>query len=259
MNPTDLVARRLSSARSTGVPIAPVRDVLAADVDAAYDVQEAVVASRVTATNARVGRKVGLTSPAVQAQLGVDQPDFGVLLADMRVSDGATTADATLIEPRIEAEVAFVLGRAVTDPSQRFVADSVAQVVPALEIVDSRIARWDITLVDTVADNASSALFVLGAGSRPLDEVDTAGVVMELTADGVPVSHGSGADCLGDPLLALMWVARKAIELGRPLQAGEIVLSGALGPMVPFTPGVLYEARIAGLGDVRVRREGADR
>lgn len=257
MSSVQAVARRLASALSTGIPVPPVRDLL--DVDAAYSVQEALVSERVTATNVRVGRKVGLTSRAVQAQLGVDQPDFGVLLADMQVRNGASVAEPLLIEPRIEAEVAFVMGRTVLDPSRQYVEGSVAWVVPAMEIVDSRIQNWDISLVDTVADNASSALFVLGTEKKALHGVETAGVTMELTADGVRVSRGSGADCLDDPLLALVWVARTAISLGRPLQAGEIVLSGALGPMVPFTPGVLYEAHIDGLGHVSVSREGIDR
>ncbi|MCO5973055.1 fumarylacetoacetate hydrolase family protein [Actinoallomurus sp. WRP6H-15] len=202
-----------------------------------------------------VGRKIGLTSPAVQEQLGVDQPDFGVLFDDMDLSHTPTIPLQRLLQPKIEAEVAFVLGADLDtpDPSQAKARAAIAQVVAALEIVDSRIAGWDITIVDTIADNASSGLFVLGAGARPLgDDEDLGQVTMELIdQDGRVLSHGTGAACLGDPINALVWLARITHRLGAPLRAGEIVLSGALGPMVPVTPGTTYTASFTGLGNVQ--------
>ena len=244
-------ARRLHRASRTGSPVAPVRVLLGDDLAASYEVQERVMTAVVGPGNRRVGRKVGLTSTAVQRQLGVDQPDFGVLTADMDVSGiAATVPSSRLLQPKVEAEVAFILDADVTDPAPEAVRAAVAWVAPALEIVDSRIRDWDISIVDTVADNASSGLFVLGAERRRLDEVDTAAVDMRLERDGELASEGSGAACMGDPLNALVWVAETALRLGRPLRAGEIVLSGALGPMVPFGPGTSVTAHITGLGTV---------
>jgi 2-keto-4-pentenoate hydratase len=243
------VADALLEATRRGVPVPPVRDRVP-DLDSAYAVQELVIAAREGATNPRVGRKVGLTSAAVQRQLGVDQPDFGVLLAEMDVSAATTIDVSCLVAPRIEAELAFVLGTDLNSDEPDAVRAAVAAVRPALEIVDSRIAEWDIRIVDTVADNASSGLFVLGEATLPLSAVATAAVEMTLAVDGTVVSRGTGAACLGDPLNALAWVARTAIALGRPLRAGEVVLSGALGPMVPFTAGTVVSAAIRGVGEV---------
>jgi len=200
-----------------------------------------------------VGRKIGLTSPAVQAQLGVDQPDFGVLFDDMLCAQDQPVEMGRLLQPRIEAEIAFVLGADLADGDldERAARAAVAEVVPALEIVDSRVAGWDITIVDTVADNASSGLYVLGEPRRPLGELDLTAVEMTLVdGEGTTVSSGSGAACLGDPVNALLWLARTTRELGDPLRAGEVVLSGALGPMVPVRAGTRYTATLTGLGTV---------
>lgn len=249
-------ARQLLGALAAVEAVPPVRDVIDGGLDAAYAVQELVIREREAAGSARVGRKVGLTNPRVQAQLGVDRPDFGVLLADMDVSDADEIDPAGLVSPRIEAEIAFILGADVDEPTRAAVVAAVAWVVPAFEIVDSRIADWDISIVDTVADNASSGLFVLGDARRRLAEVDTVAVTMTMAEDDAVVSTGDGAACLGDPVNALVWVAETAAALGRPLRAGEVVLSGALGPMVPLRPGRRYHARIDGLGTVDVRVGG---
>ena len=244
----DQMADRLIAALRTREPIAPLREALGADVAAAYEVQEAVLRELENEGNPRVGRKVGLTSEAVQRQLGVDQPDFGVLLADMDATGLGEVPSNRLLQPRIEAEIAFFLGRDVEDPER--VLDAVDFVGPALEIVDSRVADWDISIVDTIADNASSGMFVLGDVRVPLADTDTVAVEMVLERDGEVVSRGSGAACLGDPRAALLWVARTAHRLNRPLRAGEVVLSGALGPMVPFGSGTTVTATLSGLGSV---------
>ena len=253
---TDMAAEaaaRLARAAATGLPCLPVRDLIGADdVPRAYRVQELLVAGWLAGGTRRVGRKIGLTAPAVQAQLGVGQPDFGVLLASMRVGQDEPVVFGRLLQARIEAEVAFVLGRdAGTDLGIDEVASAIAVARPALEIVDSRIAGWDITIADTVADNASSGLFVLGEGEVPLGPFDPAAVSMTLLEDGEEGSSGTGAACLGSPLNALAWLAATAAAYGNPLRAGEIVLSGALGPMVPVRAGARYEASLSGLGDVR--------
>jgi 2-keto-4-pentenoate hydratase len=253
LTPTQLAARRLLRAQATRVPCAPVRDLIdATDVAAAYEVQQHLTEARLEAGAEIVGRKVGLTSPAVQAQLGVDQPDFGVLFKDMLVARDAPVAMSCLLQPKIEAEIAFVLCADLeTGPlGAEQVRDSVAYAVAALEIVDSRIAGWDITFGDTVADNASSGLFVLGTERRGLDSFAPVEAQMSMSINGVEVSTGSGAACLGDPLEALRWLAVTARDFGSPLRAGHIVLSGALGPMVAVRPGDVVSAAISSLGIV---------
>lgn len=246
-------AARLAEAVELGRTVAPVRDVLGTqDIDAAYAVQQELIRRRLSAGAVIVGRKIGLTSPAVQRQLGVDQPDFGVLFADMDVSAEPEVPSERLLQPKAEAEIAFVLHTDLVDgdlgPQQ--VRDAVDHAVAALEIVDSRIADWDISLADTVADNASSGLFVLAERRLNLDEFEPRETTMRMYADDVLVSEGSGAACLGDPLGALAWLARTAREFGEPLRAGQVVLSGALGPMVPAPPGTRIRAEISSLGEV---------
>ncbi len=250
---------RLSEARTTRRPSAPVRDLLpAGDLHAAYAVQTAWAARQVAAGARIVGRKVGLTNPAVQRQLGVDQPDFGVLLDTMACPADVPIDIARTLQPKIEAEIAFVLAHDLTAPEigPADVAAATAHVVVALEIVDSRIAAWDIDIVDTVADNASSGLFALGDQRIGLGGLDLPACLMSLWRDGELVSKGSGSACLGDPLVAVAWLASTAREYGRPLRAGEIVLSGALGPMVPVAPGDDFHAQVSGLGEVRVSFTG---
>jgi 2-keto-4-pentenoate hydratase len=252
---------RLVRAATSGTPCAPVRDLIGpSDVTAAYAVQRRVIEARTDAGSSVVGRKIGLTSAAVQQQLGVDQPDFGVLLDDMAHRAGATVPIGRFIQPRVEAEIAFVLRRDLEEGDLELdqVRDAVDHVVAALEICDSRIAGWDISFADTVADNASAGAYVLGTERRTLAEVTTREVTMTMTVTGQEDSTGSGAACLDDPLVALQWLARKARDLGDPLRSGHVVLSGALGPMRPVTPGAQATATISGLGTVAVRFDQGD-
>ncbi|WP_416967964.1 2-keto-4-pentenoate hydratase [Streptomyces sp. 4F14] len=250
---TNSAARRLTRAAADRAPCPPVRDLLGTtDIGLAYTVQQHVIGERIAAGARVVGRKIGLTSPSVQAQVGVDRPDFGVLLDDMDVSDLPEVPSSRLLQPRVEAEIAFVLAADLDgdDLDLDRVTAAVGHAVAALEIVDSRVADWDIAITDTVADNASSGLFVLGQRLVPLGEFTPRDVTMKLYADGVLASEGNGAACLGDPLAALLWLARTAREFGDPLRAGQIVLSGALGPLVPAPPGVTVRAELTGLGPV---------
>jgi len=246
-------AARLAEAVEQGWTIAPVRDLLGAqDLHAAYAVQQELTRRRLSAGAVVVGRKIGLTSPAVQRQLGVDQPDFGVLFADMDVSAEPEVPSQRLLQPKAEAEIAFVLKADLADgelgPQQ--IRDAVGYAVAALEVVDSRIADWDISLADTVADNASSGLFVLAERRLTLEEFEPRQTTMRMYANDVLVSEGSGAACLGDPLNALAWLARTTRKFGEPLRAGQVVLSGALGPMAPAPPGTRVRAEISSLGEV---------
>ncbi|MBF6191886.1 fumarylacetoacetate hydrolase family protein [Nocardia implantans] len=250
---TIAAADLLGAAARSGTPCAPVRDLIGSgDVAAAYAVQELLTAERIAAGAEVVGRKIGLTSPAVQRQLGVDQPDFGVLFDDMRYRQDTPVPLSRLLQPKAEAEIAFVLGADLADGplDDQQVRGAVDYAVAALEIVDSRIAGWDITFGDTVADNASSGLFVLGDERRTLDSFEPVSTRMRMSIDDVEVSTGTGAACLGDPLHALAWLARTTREFGRPLRAGQIVLSGALGPMAPIEGPGTVTADITGLGSV---------
>jgi 2-keto-4-pentenoate hydratase len=249
------IASRLREAEASGTPIAPVRDELApGGVDAAYAVQDANTRHGLADGRRLVGRKIGLTSKAVQAQIGVDSPDFGMLFADMALRDGDQVARGRVLQPKAEAEVAFVMRRDLDDPHVALpdLAAAVECAIPAIEIVGSRIRNWDIKLLDTIADNASSGMFVLGDSERKLDGLDLARSRMTMQRRGETVSSGTGAACLDHPLNAALWLARKMAEVGRPLRAGDIVMSGALGPMVSIVPGDAIEARIEGLGSVRV-------
>jgi len=253
---TRAAADRLAAAYGTQ-PCAPIAELIES-VDDAYAVQE-INTTRWLADGRRlVGRKVGLTSAAVQRQMGVAQPDYGMLFADMAFDEGAEIDCARLLQPKAEAEIAFVVGRDLDQPDTTVseMLRAIEFAVPAIEIVDSRIADWKISILDTIADNASSGLFV--TGSRPVKLTDfdpiMCGMVMERA--GEPVSVGAGVACLGSPISAAAWLARTMAAAGRGLSAGDIVLSGALGPMVAAAPGDVFDVRINGLGSVSARFGG---
>ncbi|MCX4815217.1 fumarylacetoacetate hydrolase family protein [Streptomyces sp. NBC_01239] len=248
-------ADRLERASVTGKACEPITDLIGAgDIETAYRVQQSVTEGRLAAGARLIGRKIGLTSEAVQSQVGVDRPDFGVLFDDMRYADGELIVYERLLQPKAEAEVAFLLGRDLADEGDlAAVREAVELAYPAVEIVDSRITDWRIGITDTVADNASSGVFVIGDRGVPLNAFEPSETVMTMRRGGQVVSSGTGRDCLGDPLNALTWLAATAIEFGSPLRAGDVVLSGALGPMVPAFPGDVFEVTIEPLGTITAR------
>jgi 2-keto-4-pentenoate hydratase len=246
-------ADRLDAARATGVPCAPVRDLIGdVDLGAAYAVQRLQTERRVAEGRRIVGRKIGLTSRVVQDQFGVATPDFGAIFDDLVHSDGAEMPVGAFVSPRVEGEIAFVLNADLDSPTTNVVdvLRATEFVLPAIEIVDSRIAGWDIRITDTIADNASSGGVVLGTTPFPITGTDLTEVGMVLEHRAQPVSTGAGSACLGSPVNAVAWLARAVAAQGDRLRAGDVVLSGALGPMVAVGGPGRYRLDLSGLGHV---------
>jgi len=252
-NVIEQAAERLWQAHAAAQPCDPVRDLIGtSDVDAAYAIQQRNTDRWIAQGRRLVGRKIGLTSKAVQKQLGVDQPDFGMLFADMCMADGEAIDIARILQPKIEAEIALVIERPLNHAKHTIadIINATAYALPALEIVGSRVAGWDIRLTDTIADNASSGLFVLGSRPVKLADFDIVNCGMLMERRGDQVSIGAGAACLGNPLNAAVWLADVMARVGNPLQPGDIIMTGALGPMVVAAAGDVFDAQIEGLGRV---------
>ena len=251
----ETVALAIREAELSKKAIAPVRPQLggeSADVDIAYAVQEANTQRALVEGRRLVGRKIGLTSVAVQKQLGVDAPDFGMLFADMSYGDGEAIPAGLLIQPKVEAEIALIINKDLTQEKHTYadIISATEYALPAVEVVDSRIENWKISLIDTVADNASSAAYVLGSRPVKLENLDLVNCKMTMTRAGEVVSQGVGKACLSNPLNAAVWLADEMVRRGRPLLAGDIILTGALGPMVVANAGDEFLVEIEGFGSV---------
>jgi 2-keto-4-pentenoate hydratase len=249
------LALALEQARLARAPIEPVSASEGGlDLAGAYAISQLGIARRIENGSAVVGHKIGLTSPVVQQQLGIDRPDYGTLLDEMQLGRGGVVPRELLIQPRVELELAFRLARTLAGPgiTDKHVSAATATVQPAIEIVDSRIANWRIGLLDTIADNASSGAFVLGGAPRPLSDVDIASVAVELRRNDEVVARGSSDAVLGDPRKAVAWLANELATHGTALQAGHVVLSGACTAMVDARPGDRFVGDFGRLGRVEV-------
>ncbi|WP_428422744.1 2-oxopent-4-enoate hydratase [Methylibium sp.] len=224
-------------------------------IEDAYQVQQRMISRRLQDGDRVIGKKIGVTSRAVMNMLGVFQPDFGYLLDAMVVNEGESIDMSTLIQPKAEGEIAFVMKRDLSGPgvTNADVLAATECVMPCFEIVDSRVRDWKIKIQDTVADNASCGVFVLG--DRAIDprriDLSTCGMVLE--KNGEIVATGAGAAALGSPLNAVAWLANTLGRLGEGLAAGDIVLSGALAAMFPAQAGDNFRVSIGGLGGCSVR------
>jgi len=255
MSVTRNIAQDLFTALQSGEAIEPIREQIGNDIPTAYAIQEEVVNMRVADGEKIVGKKIGLTSLAVQAQLGVDQPDYGVLFETMDVSHMEAVSMDLLMQPKVEGELAFILSEDLIGPEITMdqLKSAIKEVRASIEIVGSRIKDWNIKISDTIADNASGSHYVLGKKPFALSEVSTSRVAMSLWKNGVLASQGSGEACMGDPLNAALWLAQTMAKNGRPLLAGEVLLSGALGPMVPVEAGDQFHLNIEGFEPVTLK------
>ena len=224
-------------------------------IEDAYAVQKRMIDRRVQDGEVIVGKKIGVTSRAVMNMLGVYQPDFGYMMDRMIVNEGESIAMSTLIQPKAEGEIAFLLKKDLMGPglSNADILAATECVIPCFEIVDSRIRDWKIKIQDTVADNASCGVFVLGDSAVSPRKVDLSTCGMVLEKNGEIIATGSGAAAMGSPVNAITWLANMLGSLGVPLKAGEVVLSGALAAMFPCAAGDNFRVSIGGIGSCSVR------
>jgi len=251
----EAIALSLRQASISCTPISPISKIIGTDdMELAYLIQNINNNIKINSGLRVTGKKIGLTSKAVQQQLGVDQPDFGILFQDMELANGSSIDVDQLMQPKVEAEIAFVLSQDIDSEniSTTELINAIDYVIPTIEIVASRIKDWNIKITDTIADNASASHYVLGNTPQSIDDIDMVACKMQMSINDRVVSEGAGASCMGSPLNALHWLATKMCSLGSPLLKGEIVLSGALGKFVDVRKGDKVKASITGLGSVSV-------
>lgn len=256
------LADELWEADRSASPVAPLTERHPQlGIEDAYAIQSINIQRRISAGQRVIGRKVGLTSKPMQQLLGVDEPDFGVLTDEMFVEDGDLIDLGRLVQPRVEAELAFVMETDLAGPGVTTAGAlrAIAGALPAVEIVDSRVADWKIKLVDTVADNASSGLLVVGGRMLPVADLDLRTLGVVVSRHGEIIDTGAGAAALGNPARCVAWLANQLGSFGDGLKAGDIVLPGAVHKMVGVQPGDVFRAEFAHLGPVTVRFSGGER
>ncbi|MFJ3696333.1 2-keto-4-pentenoate hydratase [Streptomyces sp. NPDC090052] len=246
----------LWNAEHDRTPVAPLTGTFPGmDVVDAYEIQLRNIRRRVAGGASVRGHKVGLSSEVMQRMMGVDEPDYGHLLSDMVLSEQTPVDTARYCCPRIEVEIGYVLGEALSGENctEKDVIAATEYIVPSIELIDSRITDWRIALEDTIADNASSAGLVLGAARVSPRDLDTAGIGAVLYRGGTEIARGNTSAVLGDPTVAVAWLARKVAAFGVRLEAGHVVLPGSCTAAVDVRPGDDFRAEFAGLGPVSVR------
>lgn len=249
------IADALKKAEKTCTPIEPIsKSYSDLDIKDAYKIQLININKEITSGYKITGKKIGLTSAAMQNSLGVDQPDFGHLLDKMEVRNNSV-ARSKLLQPKVEGEISFVLKKDLQGPdlTAEDVIEATDYVAASIEIVDSRIENWKINIVDTVADNASSAMYVISDKRVDPRQVDLKTISMELYKNGEKIYSGVGADVLGDPAYSVAWLANTLWEYGVALKKGEVVLSGSLTAALPAEAGDEFKAVFSQLGEISVK------
>ncbi|MDF2903690.1 MAG: 2-oxopent-4-enoate hydratase [Bacillus sp. (in: firmicutes)] len=255
------IANQLLEAEVSMKPIAPLTETYPTiSVQQAYQIQLLQIQQKVDQGARIIGKKIGLTSKAMQEMVGVNEPDYGHLLDTMSHVDGEIIDIDQFIEPKIEVEIAFILSKDLKGPGVSItnVIDATDYIVPAFEVIDSRIKDWKIKFEDTVADNGSSAKVVLGGIPTKIDQVDLRHIGMVVDVNGAQIATGAGAAVLGNPLKAVAWLANKLGEYDISLKAGEVILSGAITAAVPIRSGDIFNAHFAHIGSVSVGFKGGD-
>jgi len=224
------------------------------DVEDAYEIQLLNIRRRLAAGATVYGHKVGLSSAAMQAMMGIDEPDYGHLLSDMVLAEGKPIDTARYCSPRIEVEIGYVLGAPLpgADCTEADVLAATEYLVPSIELIDSRITDWDISLADTIADNASSAAVILGAGRIAPSEVDIGAIAAVLYRGEEEIARGQASAVLGDPTRAVAWLARKVASFGVRLEAGHVILPGSCTRAIDARPGDSFRADFSAIGSVSV-------
>ena len=252
----DRLSDELYRALRARTTVPPLRDRgLNLDVDDAYAISLGILERRLRDGERLVGKKIGVTSKAVQNMLGVGQPDFGFLTDRMWIENGGTVRIAeSMIQPRAEAEIALILRNGLKGPgvTPSDVLAATESIAPCFEVVDSRIANWNIRIVDTVADNASCGVFVLGAPSVDPRPLDLAALKVRVYKNGQPLSEGYGSAVQGSPLASVAWLANTLGAYGVSLEAGDVILSGSLVPLEPAKPGDRFSLELAGVGSASI-------
>ena len=255
MPDTELLANEIYNAEKTGAPIQPITNMYP-DISAgeAYEIQLEYVKKRIAKGATVKGKKIGLTSQAMQDMLGVDQPDYGHIFDDMIYSEGEKIDTSQFIKPRIEFEIAFVLKDDIDadNITSDNVADYIDYALPAAELIDSRICDWKIKFEDTVSDNGSSAGAVLGEKQLKVSDIDLPSERMEIFKNGIKIDEGYGNAVLGNPLEAVVWLAKSLHEYDITLKKGEVVLAGSLTKAMDVAAGDVFEAHFENLGSVKV-------
>ncbi|SDI47463.1 2-keto-4-pentenoate hydratase [Alteribacillus bidgolensis] len=249
------LSEHLTEAEETGQGVEPLTSLNPElGIKQAYQIQLTNIQNKVTAGDKIVGKKIGLTSKAMQDLLGVGEPDYGHLLNSMQVENKGSVTKEKVLQPKVEGEIAFVLKEELRGPdvTTEDVLKATDYIVPALEIVDSRISDWKITLADTIADNASSGLFVLGDKKVNIKDIDLKNEEMILYKNSVEVNKGKGSAALEDPAYCVAWLANKLFEYDITLKAGEVILSGALSAAVDASSRDTFKASFPVLGEVEV-------
>lgn len=247
------LAKKLLESEYSKLPIAPITELYpSVTIEDAYTIQLINIEEKLKQGQKITGKKIGLTSLAMQNLLGVDEPDYGHLTDTMVIENGSEIDSSQFIQAKIEAELAFILKKDLSGPNCTIkdVLEATDYIVPALEIVDSRVKDWKIKIEDTVADNASSSKYILGNTAKKVFELDLVHVAMGLYKNGEMINTGVGAAALGNPALCVAWLANKLHDFGISLKAGEVILSGALSAAIDVRPGDEISARFAHLGMV---------
>ncbi|NLW42977.1 MAG: 2-keto-4-pentenoate hydratase [Tissierellia bacterium] len=250
------IAEKLYQADKTGEPIEQITKVYEGlTVDDAYEIQLLNVDKKLAEGNVITGKKIGLTSLAMQESLGVDTPDFGFLYDSMEIENNTVKKDE-ILQPRVEGELAFILKEDLKDGATiEDVYEATEYVVPALEIVGSRIKDWKLTIVDTVADNASCGMYLLSDIKIDPEKVDLKEIEMTLSKNGEVINSGNGSAVLGDPANAVLWLARSLGNYGVTLNAGDIILAGALSAAIPAVSGDEFSCDYGEFGVLKVKFE----